>query len=176
MKHTKTPNGSLNHLNQNISNSLQGVSTSLSHRFGDTLDGQGSVAAPPALPSGHGSLKVLVPFAIGRGGGILGFSPIREAPQFPFRKGDPEDSGPEPTHEGPNWVRTKKVIYPRAPTISSGSVVRPPWHPPLSYLLRRWARNPRDRDCATAPQPKTPQNSSPSPALLVGSATSSLRR
>ena len=33
--------------------------------------------------------------------------------------------------------------YPRAPTISSGSVVRPPWHPPQPSSKRRWARSPR---------------------------------
>ena len=33
---------------------------------------------------------------------------------------------------------------PRAPTISSGSVVRPFWHPPQPPDLRRWARSPRE--------------------------------
>ena len=31
------------------------------------------------------------------------------------------------------WVYDK-YIYPRAPTISSGGGIRPPWHPPLAHL------------------------------------------
>ena len=35
-----------------------------------------------------------------------------------------------------------------APTMSSGSGVRPPWHPPQPPYLRRWARSPRDESCS----------------------------
>ena len=54
--------------------------------------------------------------------------------------------------------RTGILLSPRAPTISSGSVVRPP-KPTPNHLLRRWARSPRvNSSYAHLNDPENPNN------------------